>query len=76
MTATVTIQNADNALINALKSLVKLSPSARIKVQKNPKDDFFSDENIRHLKEIKRLDEEGKLHFVEKSLDELKDMAK
>lgn len=76
MTATVTIQNADNALINALKSLVKLSPSAHIKVQKTPKDDFYSEENIHHLEELKRLDDAGKLNFVEKSMEELEALAK
>ncbi len=70
MTATVTIQNADSALINALKSVVKLSPSARLKIQKPAKDDFYSEENIRHLKELKRLDDAGMLKFTEHELIE------
>lgn len=76
MTATVTIQNADSSLINVLKSLVKLAPDAHISIKKTPKDDFYNEENIRHLEELKRLDDEGKLHFVEKTMEELEAMAK
>ena len=68
MTATVTIQNANQTLIAALKSLVKLSPSARISIKKTLKDDFYSEENIRHLEELKRLDDEGKLKFTQHEL--------
>lgn len=70
MTATVTIQNANKPLIDALKSLVKLSPSARISVKKAAQDDFYNEENIRHLEEMKRLDDEGKLKFTKHDLIE------
>lgn len=39
-------------------------------------DGFYNEANIKHLIELKKLDDEGKLHFVEKSLKELKEMAK
>lgn len=70
MTATVTIQNADKSLVDALKSLVKLSPAARIKVRRTREDDFFSDGNMRHLAELKRLDDEGRLKFTAHDLAE------
>lgn len=76
MTATVTIQNANKTLIDAIKSLVKLAPSAHLTVKKTAKDDFYNEENIRHLEELKRLDDEGKLHFVKKTMEELETMAK
>ena len=69
--ATITIQNANKPLIDAIKSLVKLSPSAHITVKKTPKDDFYNEENIRHLEELKRLDDEGKLKFTKHELIEV-----
>ena len=39
-------------------------------------DDFYNEANIRHLEELKRLDDEGKLHFVSKTWEELKAMEK
>lgn len=39
-------------------------------------DDFYSEANIRHLEELKRLDDEGKLHFISKTMEELKAMEK
>ncbi|WP_296321093.1 hypothetical protein [Treponema sp. UBA3813] len=76
MTSTITIQNANKNLVDAIKSLVKLAPSAHLSVKKTPKDDFYNEENIRHLEELKRLDDEGKLHFVKKTMEELEAMAR
>ena len=76
MTATLTIQNANSTLVDAIKSILKLSPSAHLSIKKTAKDDFYSEENIRHLEELKRLDDEGKLHFVTKTMEELEAMAK
>lgn len=39
-------------------------------------DAFYNEANIRHLEELKRLDDEGKLHFVVKTMDELRAMEK
>ena len=39
-------------------------------------DGFYSEANIRHLEELKRLDDEGKLNFVVKTMDELRAMEK
>lgn len=71
MTSTVTIQNASKTLVDAIKSLVKLSPDAHVSVKKTPKDDFYNEENIRYLKELKRLDDEGKLKFTQHELIEV-----
>lgn len=40
------------------------------------RDDFYSEANIRHLEELKRLDDVGQLHFVTKTWEELKAMEK
>ena len=54
-----------------------------IKEEKSPfelsardRDDFYSEANIRHLEELKRLDDAGQLHFVTKTWEELKAMEK
>ena len=39
-------------------------------------DGFYSPENIKYLEEMKRLDDEGKLKYVTKTLEELEAMAK
>ena len=70
MTLTLTIQNADNTLFEALKGVIKLSPKARVSVKKSDDDGFYSEANIRHLEELKRLDDEGKLHFTKHELIE------
>ncbi|MBR0032395.1 MAG: hypothetical protein IJP61_08920 [Treponema sp.] len=69
MTLTLTIQNADKNLFDALKGVIKLSPKARVTVKKSD-DDFFSEANIRHLEEMKTLDDEGKLKFTQHDLIE------
>ena len=71
MTSTITIQNANKNLVDAIKSLIKLAPSAHLSVKKTPKDDFYNEENIRHLEELKRLDDEGKLKFTKHELIEV-----
>lgn len=38
------------------------------------RDNFYSEANIRHLEELKRLDDAGQLHFVTKTWEELKAM--
>ena len=74
MTATLTIQNADRPLIDALKSVIRLTPGARVSVKETKSDGFYSEENIRHLEELKRLDDEGKLRWISKTPEELKAM--
>ncbi len=39
-------------------------------------DDFYNEANIRHLEELKRLDDEGKLHFISKTMEELEAMER
>ena len=38
------------------------------------RDDFYSEANLRHLEELKRIDDAGQLHFVTKTWEELKAM--
>jgi len=38
------------------------------------RDDFYSEANLRHLEELKHLDDAGQLHFVTKTWEELKAM--
>lgn len=40
------------------------------------RDDFYSEANLLHLEELKRLDDAGQLHFVTKTWEELKAMEK
>ena len=40
------------------------------------RDDFYSEANLRHLEELKRLDDAGQLYFVTKTWEELKAMEK
>lgn len=75
MTTTITIQNSDTSLVEALKSVIKLHPAAKMKVC-NKNDDFYSPSNIRHLEKLKKLDDEGKLNFVTKTFEELEAMGK
>ncbi len=39
-------------------------------------DGFYNPANIRHLEEIKKLEEQGKLKFITKTLEELEELAK
>ncbi len=70
MTATVTIQNADNNLINALKSVIRLYPQARVSVKKSP-EPRFSEKDIQEMEEQAKLFEEGKIKLIPKSFEEL-----
>ena len=70
MTATVTIQNADNALINALKSVIRLYPQARVSVKKT-QESIFSAQETSEMENDARLYEEGKAKLVEKTFEEL-----
>ena len=76
MTYTITIQNADKTLFDALKGVIKLSPNARVSIKKTEDDGALSKENILHLEKQVRLINEGKAKFVTKTLDELEAMAK
>ncbi len=48
----------------------------RIPFELSARDDsFYCPANIRHLEQLKKLDDEGKLHFSEHSLEEIDRMA-
>ncbi len=67
MTSTLVIQNSNKDLIAALKGVIKLHPQSKVSI-KNNNDDFYSEANIKHLEEMKRLADEGKLKFTEHEL--------
>ncbi len=70
MPTMLTIQNSDKVLVSALRSVIRLHPQAKMTVR-NKNDGFYSEANIRHLGELKRLDDEGKLTSTRHELIEL-----
>lgn len=70
MIATMTIHNADNNLLDALKSVIKLYPQARVNVKKF-QETPFSEQVIQEMEEQAKLYEEGKAKLVTKSFEEL-----
>ena len=70
MVATLTIQNADNNLLNALKSVIRLHPQARVSVKKTQERDF-SDKTVQEMKEQAKLYNEGKVKLITKTFEEL-----
>ena len=88
---TIRLDNNDKAEFSRICEKIGLSVSAAfnvfvktvIKEERIPfelsardRDDFYSEANIRHLEELKRLDGAGQLHFVTKTWEELKAMEK
>lgn len=88
---TIRLNSDDKAEFSRICEKIGLSVSAAfnvfvktvIKEEKIPfelsardRDDFYSEANIRHLEELKRLDDAGQLHFVTKTWEELKAMEK
>ena len=70
MTATMTIQNADNTLLNALKSVIKLYPQARVSVKKS-QDSYYSEKDIQEMETQAQLYKDGKAKLVTKTFEEL-----
>ena len=70
MTVTMTIQNADNNLLNAIKGLLRLAPNAHVTMKKSKDDGFYSKENIKYLEDLKKRDDESKLKFTKHELIE------
>ena len=54
MTANIRLENADNAILNALKSVLKLNPQVKFKIkrEKEPSDELL--EAIAELKDMKK----------------------
>ena len=88
---TIRLNSDDKAEFSRICEKIGLSVSAAfnvfvktvIKEEKIPfelsardRDDFYIEANIRHLEELKRLDDAGQLHFVTKTWEELKAMEK
>ena len=87
---TVRLEDADKFDFSSICERIGLSASAAINVfvktvirekkipfELSAKDDgFYNEANIRHLEELKRLDDEGKLHWIPKTMEELRAMEK
>ena len=66
----MTIQNADNNLLNALKSVIKLYPQARVSVKKS-NEAFFNERDIQEMSNQVKLYEEGNVKLITKTFEEL-----
>ena len=70
MIATMTIQNADNNLLNALKSVIKLYPQAKVSVKKT-QESYFTEKDICDMENQAKLYNEGKAKLITKTFEEL-----
>ena len=68
----LTVSTAFNVFV---KSVIR-EEKIPFELSAKDKDDFYNEANIRHLEELKRLDDEGKLKFITKTMDELREMEK
>ena len=68
----LTVSTAFNVFV---KSVIR-EEKIPFELSAKDKDDFYNEANIRHLEELKRLDDEGKLKFISKTMDELREMEK
>ena len=88
---TIRIDNSDKKLFSEICKSMGLTVSAAysvftkavirnrkipFEIEAESDDGFYNPANIRHLEELKRLEEQGKLKFVTKTLEELEEMAK
>ena len=65
-----------SAAYNVFTKAVIRNRKIPFEVQAQEDDGFYNPANIRHLEEMKKLEEQGKLKFVTKTLEELETMAK
>ena len=65
-----------SAAYNVFTKAVIRNRKIPFEVEGCDKDDFYNPENIRHLEEMKKLEEQGKMKFITKTLEELEEMAK
>ena len=68
----LTVSTAFNVFVKSVIREEKIPFELSAKEQ----DGFYSEANIRHLEELKRLDDEGKLKFITKTMEELKELEK
>ena len=68
----LTISAAYNVFTKAVIRCRKIP----FEIEAEPDDGFYNPANIKYLEELKRLDDQGQLKFVTKTLEELEAMAK
>lgn len=54
MTANIMLKNVDNAVLNAIKSVIKLNPQVKFKINKSKESDDELLEAIAELQEMKK----------------------
>lgn len=65
-----------SAAYNVFTKAVIRNRKIPFEIEAQEDDGFYNPANIRHLEEIKKLEEQGKLKFITKTLEELEEMAK
>ncbi|MBQ6568189.1 MAG: type II toxin-antitoxin system RelB/DinJ family antitoxin [Treponema sp.] len=65
-----------SAAYNVFTKAVIRNRKIPFEVEAQEDDGFYNPANIRHLDEIKKLEEQGKLKFITKTLEELEELAK
>ncbi|MBQ3801528.1 MAG: type II toxin-antitoxin system RelB/DinJ family antitoxin [Treponema sp.] len=65
-----------SAAYNVFTKAVIRNRKIPFEVEAQEDDGFYNPANIRHLEEIKKLEEQGKLKFITKTLEELEELAK
>ena len=65
-----------SAAYNVFTKAVIRNRKIPFEIEAQEDDGFYNPANIRHLEEIKKLEEQGKLKFITKTLEELEELAK
>ena len=65
-----------SAAYNVFTKAVIRNRKIPFEIEARDDDGFYNPANIRHLEEIKKLEEQGKLKFITKTLEELEELAK
>lgn len=72
MTANIVLENVDNAVLNAIKSVIKLNPQVKFKINKTKAEqDEPNKETLRAMRDIK-----NGVNLQSYTLDELVEIAK
>lgn len=59
MTANIVLENVDNAVLNAIKSVIKLNPQVKFKINKTKE---LNDELLEAITELKEMKEKPHLY--------------
>ena len=65
-----------SAAYNVFTKAVIRNRKIPFEIEAQPDDGFYNPANIKYLEETKKLEEQGKLKFITKTLEELEEMAK